>query len=149
MRDALRVGAERAIVGAAAFADVDFVDEIVGSFGPRVVVSVDVRDGMSATCGWTHATQLPDEDAIRRLTARGVRWFVYIDVARDGKLGRPDLEGQARRRRGPLPSPIGLLDDRRALAALRQVRLAGVIVGQALYEKLFIVAEGQAARDAR
>ena len=43
---------------------------------------------------------------------------------------------------------IGALDDLRALAGLRQVNLAGVIVGKALYEGRFTVAEGQAALDA-
>jgi phosphoribosylformimino-5-aminoimidazole carboxamide ribotide isomerase len=40
---------------------------------------------------------------------------------------------------------VGSLEDLKALAALRQVNLAGVIVGKALYERRFAVAEGQAA----
>ena len=44
---------------------------------------------------------------------------------------------------------IGRLEDLRALHALRQVNLAGVIVGKALYEKPLHVAEGQAALDGR
>jgi phosphoribosylformimino-5-aminoimidazole carboxamide ribotide isomerase len=154
VREALRAGAERAIVGTAAFSDVDFLDDIVSTFGPRVVVSVDVRDGMIATAGWTQTTQMPAEDAIQRLTARGVRSFVYTDVTRDGKLNGPDLEGvqkvaDAVRGRFLYSGGIGSLDDLRALAELRQVNLAGVIAGKALYEKRFTVAEGQAALDTR
>ena len=44
---------------------------------------------------------------------------------------------------------IGALDDLRGLAALRQVNLAGVIVGKALYEGRFTITEGQAALDLR
>ena len=44
---------------------------------------------------------------------------------------------------------IGSLDDLRGLAALRQVNLAGVIVGKALYEGRFTIPEGQAALDLR
>jgi phosphoribosylformimino-5-aminoimidazole carboxamide ribotide isomerase len=153
VRDALRAGAERAIVGTAAFSDVDFLDDIVSTFGPRIVVSVDVRDGMIATAGWTQTTQMPAEDAIRRLTARGVRSFVYTDVTRDGKLNGPDLEGVQRvadtvRGRFLYSGGIGSLDDLKALAELRQVNLAGVIAGKALYEQRFTIAEGQAALDA-
>jgi phosphoribosylformimino-5-aminoimidazole carboxamide ribotide isomerase len=153
VRDALRAGAERAIVGTAAFSDVDFLDDIVSAFGPRIVVSVDVRDGLIATAGWTQTTQMPAGDAIRRLTARGVRSFVYTDVTRDGKLSGPDLDGvqrvaEAVRGRFLYSGGIGSLDDLRALASLRQVNLAGVIAGKALYEKRFTVAEGQAALDA-
>ena len=153
VRDALRAGAERAIVGTAAFRDVDFLDEIVATFGPRIVVAVDVRDGMIATEGWTQTGELPADDAIRRLNARGVRSFVYTDVSRDGKLGGPDLEGVGRvadavRGRFLYSGGIGGLDHLRALAQLRRVNLAGVIAGKALYEKKFTVAEGQAALDA-
>jgi phosphoribosylformimino-5-aminoimidazole carboxamide ribotide isomerase len=154
VREALRAGAERAIVGTAAFSDVDFLDDIVAAFGSRIVVSVDVRDGMIATAGWTQTTQMPADDAIRRLTARGVRSFVYTDVSRDGKLNGPDVEGVKHvadvvRGRFLYSGGIGTLDDLRALAELRQVNLAGVIAGKALYERRFTVAEAQAALDLR
>ena len=42
---------------------------------------------------------------------------------------------------------IGRREDLVALAQLRQVNLAGVIVGKALYEQRFTIAEGQAALD--
>jgi phosphoribosylformimino-5-aminoimidazole carboxamide ribotide isomerase len=154
VREALRAGAERAIVGTAAFSDIDFLDDVVSAFGPRIVVAVDVRDGMIATAGWTQTTQMPAHDAIQRLTARGVRSFVYTDVSRDGKLSGPDLDGVQRvadtvRGRFLYSGGIGSLDDLRALAELRQVNLAGVIAGKALYEKRFSVAEGQAALDSK
>jgi phosphoribosylformimino-5-aminoimidazole carboxamide ribotide isomerase len=152
VRDALRAGAQRAIVGTAAFRDVDFLDDIVATHGSRIVVSVDVRDGMIATSGWTQTTELPAGDAIRRLTARGVRSFVYTDVSRDGRLTGPDLDGvrqvaDAVRGKFLYSGGIGSLEHLRALARLRKVNLAGVIAGKALYEKKFTLAEGQAALD--
>jgi phosphoribosylformimino-5-aminoimidazole carboxamide ribotide isomerase len=152
VRNALRAGAERAIVGTAAFRDVDFLDEIVASFGPRIVVSVDVRDGFISTSGWTQTTELPAADAIRRLHDRGVASFVYTNVDRDGRLEGPDVDevrqvAEAVRGRFLYSGGIGSRDDLRALASLRQVNLSGVIVGKALYEKRFTVAEAQAALD--
>jgi phosphoribosylformimino-5-aminoimidazole carboxamide ribotide isomerase len=152
VREALRAGAERAIVGTAAFKDVDFLDDIVAHFGPRIVVAVDTKDGMIATEGWTQTTQLPVVEAIHRLTGRGVRSFVFTDVSRDGKLTGPDLEAvkqvaQAVRGRFIYSGGIGSLEHLRALARLRQVNMAGVIAGKSLYEKKFTVAEGQAALD--
>jgi phosphoribosylformimino-5-aminoimidazole carboxamide ribotide isomerase len=154
VREALRAGAERAVVGTAAFRDVDFLDDILGAFGPRVVVSVDVRGGMISTSGWTQTTQMPAADVIRRLGDRGVRSFVYTNVDRDGKLEGPDVDEVRRvaaavRGRFLYSGGIGSLDDMRALASLRQVNLAGVIVGKALYEGRFTISEGQAALDGR
>ena len=152
VRDALRAGAERAIVGTAAFKDIDFLDDIIATYGARIVVAVDTKDGMIATEGWTQTTQLPVVDAIQRLTSRGVRSFVFTDVSRDGKLTGPDLEAvkhvaAAVRGRFIYSGGIGSLDHLRALAQLRQVNMAGVIAGKSLYEKKFTVAEGQAALD--
>ena len=42
---------------------------------------------------------------------------------------------------------VASLDDLSALVELRQVNLNGVIVGKALYERQFSVAEGQAVLD--
>jgi phosphoribosylformimino-5-aminoimidazole carboxamide ribotide isomerase len=152
VRDALRAGAERAIVGTAAFRDIDFLDEIVATFGPRIVVSVDVRGGFISTSGWTQTTEMPAAEAIHLLHDRGVDSFVYTNVDRDGKLAGPDLDevaavAEAVRGRFLYSGGIGRREDLEALAGLRQVNLSGVIVGKALYEKRFTVAEGQAALD--
>ena len=152
VREALRTGAERAIVGTAAFRDVDFLDEILAAYGPRIVVSVDVRGGCISTAGWTQTTELPAAEAIRRLQDRGVASFVYTNADRDGTLEGADADevrrvADAVRGRFLYSGGIGRLDDLRALASLRQVNLAGVIVGKALYEKRFTIAEGQAALD--
>ena len=152
VRDALRAGAERAVIGTAAFRDIDFLDDIITQFGPRIMIAVDVKDGMFATVGWTQSTSLPVVDAIQRLTSRGVRSFVFTDVSRDGKLTGPDLEAvqhvaDAVRGRFIYSGGIGSLEHLRSLARLRRVNMAGVIAGKSLYEKKFTVAEGQAALD--
>ena len=154
VRDALRAGAERVIVGTAALRDVDFLDEIVAAYGPRVVVSVDVRGGKIATAGWTEVTDMPAVHAIERLRDRGVASFVYTDADRDGALEGPSLEDVAtiaRAVRGHFlyAGGVGALDHLRALRDLRQVNLAGVIVGKALYERRFTIAEAQAALDGK
>jgi phosphoribosylformimino-5-aminoimidazole carboxamide ribotide isomerase len=154
VREALEAGAERAIIGTAAFRDVDFLDECLDAFGSRIVVSVDARDGNVATAGWTQTTDLPVEDAIRRLGDRGVRSFVYTSVERDGGMQGPDLDevrrvADAVRGRFLYSGGIGDLDHLEDLAALRRVNLAGVIAGKALYERRFSVGEGQAALDGR
>jgi phosphoribosylformimino-5-aminoimidazole carboxamide ribotide isomerase len=147
VRDALRAGASRVILGTAAYTDIDFLDEVLEAWGERVLVSVDVRGGTVATAGWTERTQMPAEQVIERLQRRGVRQFIYTSVDRDGMLEGPDLEEVARvasvvRGRFLYSGGIGSLEDLRALAGLRQVNLAGVVVGKALYEGRFTVAQG-------
>ena len=152
--DAIAAGASRAILGTAAFSDVDFLDEVVARFGERIVVSIDTRGGFVSTAGWTETTTLPAAAAIERLQDRGVRTFVFTDVDKDGLLGGPDLDEVRRlaavvRGRFMYSGGIGKREDLVALAALREVNLTGVIVGKALYERRFTVAEGIEALAAR
>ncbi len=150
VRDVLEAGAARAVLGTAAMRDIDFLDQALAEHGDRIVVSVDARRGMLATSGWTEQTEVPAESAIEALGRRGASRFVYSSIERDGMLSGPDLEevrriAQAVRGSFIYSGGVASLEDLRGLASLRQVNLAGVIVGTALYERRFGVAEGQAA----
>jgi phosphoribosylformimino-5-aminoimidazole carboxamide ribotide isomerase len=154
VRDALRAGAARVILGTAAYTDVDFLDEVLGAYGERVIVSVDARGGHVTTAGWTETTQMPAVAVIDRLRSRGVKQFVYSNVDRDGMMGGVDLEevrsiAQVVRGRFLYSGGVSALADLEGLRDLRQVNLAGVIVGKALFERRFTVAEGQAVLDGR
>ena len=150
VRDALRAGAERVILGTAAYTDIDLLDDVLGAFRERVIVSVDTRGGNISTSGWQQTTQMPANAVIERLQNRGVRSFVYTNVDRDGMLGGPDPDEVRRiaavvRGRFLYSGGIGTLDHLRSLRDLRQVNLGGVIVGKALYEGNFTVREAQQA----
>jgi phosphoribosylformimino-5-aminoimidazole carboxamide ribotide isomerase len=154
VEEVVRAGARRVVLGTAAYRDVDLLDETVRRFGDRLVVSVDARGGRLATAGWLEQTELPAEEAIERLRARGVRRFVYSSIDRDGLLAGPDLDGiasvaQVVRGTFLYSGGVSSLEDLRAITALRQVNLRGVIVGKALYERRFTVAEGQADLNGR
>jgi phosphoribosylformimino-5-aminoimidazole carboxamide ribotide isomerase len=152
VRDVIEAGATRVVIGTAAYTDVDFLDEAVAQFGERLVVSVDARNGKLAAAGWSEQTEIPMEYVVERLGRRGVHRFVYSSIDRDGMLGGPDLDGArqiAAAARGSFiySGGISSLDDIRALLALRQVNLSGVIVGKALYEGRFTVGDAQQALD--
>jgi phosphoribosylformimino-5-aminoimidazole carboxamide ribotide isomerase len=152
VEDAIAAGARRVVIGTAAYRDVDFLDAAIARHGDRVLVSVDARNGRLAASGWTEQTEIPDESVIERLGARGVHRFVYSSIDRDGMLEGADLKGakriaQAVRGTFIYSGGVSTLDDLRALAALRQVNLVGVIVGKALYEERFTVHEAQLLLD--
>jgi len=150
--EALTAGARRVLLGTAALDGTTFLDEVLAAHDEQVVVSIDTRGGLVATAGWTHTTAAPAAEVVERLQDRGVGTFVFTDVDRDGMLEGPDLEGVRRlstvvRGRLLYSGGVGTLEDLAALAALGLSNLAGVIVGKALYERRFTVAEGQAALD--
>ncbi len=148
----LAAGAARVVLGTAALHDVELLDRAIADHGDRVTVSVDARGGLLAADGWTDQTEIPARAVIESLATRGVSRFVYSSIDRDGMMCGPDLDEvrsiAAVVRGGFIYSGgVSSLDDLRALAALRQVNLTGVIVGKALYERRFDVGDGQAALD--
>ena len=155
IEEALAAGASRVILGTAALTEPDLLREALDAHGPeRVLVSVDVRGGRAAIAGWTRAGELGAVEALQRLQAGGVQRFIYTNVDRDGMLQGPDLE-EVRGVAATLgdgwflySGGIGELADLEALARGRAGALAGVIVGKALYERRFTVAQAEQALSA-
>lgn len=149
---AIEAGAARVILGTAAFTDPMLLERALQEWPSKVLVSVDVREGRVATEGWTETIDGGLEDVIARLLDRGASELVYTNVDRDGMLEGPDLKEVrrvAKAVRGSLiySGGIGQLADLEGLAGLGEASLEGVIVGKALYERRFTVAEAQAALD--
>jgi phosphoribosylformimino-5-aminoimidazole carboxamide ribotide isomerase len=148
----LDAGAARVVIGTAALRDPEFLDEVLASHGDRVVVSVDARGGDVVLQGWTERTGRDVADTVAWLQERGVGRFLCTEIAVDGTMDGPALE-ELERIAVATSAPViasggvGDIDDLRALALLGEARenLEGAIVGRALYEGRFTVAEGIAA----
>jgi phosphoribosylformimino-5-aminoimidazole carboxamide ribotide isomerase len=154
VRAALAAGAERVVVGTAAYTDAAFLEEALATWGHRLSVGVDVRGGRVSVSGWTRETQMLPEQLIKRLQDQGANRFVYTNADRDGMLEGVDVDevrriSDAVRGRLVWSGGIGSVDDLRALRDLRLVNLTGVITGKALYEGRFTVEEAQAELERR
>jgi len=129
-------GADRVVVGSAAFAAPGAVDDYVETLGERLVVAVDVRDGIVAAAGWERATGLGVDEAVALCVAAGVARLLCTAIERDGTMSGPNLDLLDRvRRRSELPvlAAGGIRSDD-DLAALAGLGLEGAVVGRALLE---------------
>ena len=141
-------GARRVVIGSRAAADADLVTRLVTRYGAdRFAAGIDVRDGRVAPRGGAGggAPDLTPLALARRAQALGIRTVVYADAARDGTLAGADVAGaQAIAAPGLdviVSGGVASLEDlRRARAA----GLAGAIVGRALHEGRFTLAEALA-----
>jgi phosphoribosylformimino-5-aminoimidazole carboxamide ribotide isomerase len=149
----LDAGAAHAVLGTAALSDPALTEALVNEHGNAIVVAADARAGKVAVEGWKRETPLTSAELVSDLARRGVRRFIYTPVEVDGTLEGPNLEGLARVAGAAgaagaeivYSGGVGTLDHLRDLAGLRLDALAGVIVGRALYEGRFTVADAQAA----
>src|SRR5919198_5265994 len=71
VEELIDAGAARVVIGTAAFATGE-LPRFAETFGERLVVAVDVRDGCVAVAGWTETLALAPEEAARRCAAAGV-----------------------------------------------------------------------------
>ncbi|MEC8814950.1 MAG: 1-(5-phosphoribosyl)-5-[(5-phosphoribosylamino)methylideneamino]imidazole-4-carboxamide isomerase [Actinomycetota bacterium] len=132
-------GVSRVVMGTAAIENPNLVDEVAGL--GRVAVGLDIRGEEVAVRGWTKGSGLLLNDALERFSIRSTDAFVITQIERDGTLQGPDLAGLAAAlaatevdvvASGGVGRPSDLNDLANLVVAGR--RLAGIVLGRALYE---------------
>lgn len=146
----LRTGAERVVIGTAALRDPEFLDRMLAEHGNRVVVSVDAREGKVSLSGWTETSDVDVAEAVRQLSERGVTRFLCTAIEVDGTMEGPAL-AELNRIAAATPAwvlasgGVGELAHLETLARESAPNVEGVVVGRALYERRFSVADAVAA----
>ncbi len=144
---ALDLGATRVVLGTVAVQNPDMVRQALQRFGPdRVVVGIDARDGWVATHGWLQVSQMRVLELAQAMARAGVQRVVYTDIRRDGMLTGVNVEASATLARESglrviASGGVGSLADIQALAAYADQGVEGVIIGQALYQARFTLAQ--------
>lgn len=128
-------GAQRVIIGTAAVTDPDFLREAVETYGEKIAVGVDIKDGMVAIKGWTETSALTCFDFCAKLSGMGVDTVICTDISRDGLLSGTNLELYAELSRRfsmniTASGGVSTLDDVKKLSAMG---LYGAILGKAIY----------------
>jgi phosphoribosylformimino-5-aminoimidazole carboxamide ribotide isomerase len=145
----LALGVRHVVLGTAAVERLGLVEQACRKFPGRIRTGIDARNGEVKIAGWLEGSGLLAAEVARRVKAAGVSLVEYTDVARDGMFTGVDAAGAA-----ALQAEAGVevvasggvasLDD---IEACRTAGLAGVIVGKALYERRFALADAiRAAR---
>ena len=146
IRQLLAVGVTRVILGTAALSDWNWFETLVGQeeFRYRLVLGLDARAGMLAVSGWQQQTKIGAMDIARRVSDWPLGAIVYTDIATDGTGKGPNLNATrelAEATKIPVVASggVGRLQDLRNLSELP---ICGAIVGHALYEGAFTIAQG-------
>jgi phosphoribosylformimino-5-aminoimidazole carboxamide ribotide isomerase len=138
------LGARYAVLGTAAIKTPELVEQACRKFPRRIIVAVDARGGKVATEGWQEDSTVDALDIGEAVARAGAAAVLYTDIGRDGMRTGPDLAATARLARKITPCPViasggvSKLDD---LDATRDSGAFAVIIGKAIYEKVFTVEE--------
>jgi phosphoribosylformimino-5-aminoimidazole carboxamide ribotide isomerase len=153
VEEVLAAGAQRAVLGTVALEDRQALRRACARYGERIAVSLDALGGELASHGWTVGTGVPLLDAVQEFESAGVAMFIYTDVSRDGTMAGPNIDAladlcDATRLPVIASGGVGSLDELRMVARLNPAGVRGAIVGRALYEHKFGIAEANYAADA-
>ncbi len=138
---ALAMGVSRVVIGTRAAESESFVAELVASFGDKIAVGIDAKDGKVAVKGWVDTTNTGALTMAKRMDDIGVSTLIYTDIGTDGMLTGPNLVAQEAmlktvRCRVIASGGVSVRDDVSNLnnLAKKYPNLDGVIVGKAIYE---------------
>ena len=128
-------GVSRVILGTAAVTDPKLLEALVGEYGEKIAVSVDLKDGFVAIRGWTQQSSLTAQAMCERLVQTGVKTVICTDISRDGAMKGTNRElYRLLNDAYPLDfiasGGVSSMEDVRALAAMK---LYGAIIGKAYY----------------
>ncbi|HEY5208780.1 MAG TPA: 1-(5-phosphoribosyl)-5-[(5-phosphoribosylamino)methylideneamino]imidazole-4-carboxamide isomerase [Stellaceae bacterium] len=147
----LDAGIARIILGTAALRNPDLVKTACRDFPGRIAVGIDARGGKVAVEGWAEQSDLDALDLARRFEDAGVAAIIYTDIDRDGMMQGVNVEATARlANHTSIPviasGGVSSLDDIRELK--KYPRIDGAIIGRALYERKFALADALEIADA-
>lgn len=134
----LGLGVSRVILGTAAIEDRAFTEAVLGTYGDKVAIGIDARNGLVATRGWLETSEVQAEVLARELAAKGAETFIFTDISRDGMMQGPNVEAiralaQVSGRTVIASGGVTVQDDLLKLAAYAAQGIGGAIVGKALY----------------
>lgn len=139
----LTLGVARVILGTVALTDPDLVRRTCARYPGRIACGIDAKDGRVAVRGWVEASDVDPVDLALRMKDAGVLDVIYTDIRRDGMQTGPNVEATAElvRRTGLRVIGSGGVGKIQDLYDLRDAGCAGAIVGKALYNGNFTLAQ--------
>ena len=135
IRRYLDLGVGRCILGTIAVKDFDFTARMAQTYGDRIAVGVDARDGYVAVSGWKELSAERGVDFCRRLRDAGVKTVIYTDISRDGAEAGTnlDLYQQLAEIEGLDITASGGVSSIEELKELQRIGTRAAILGKALY----------------
>lgn len=136
IRQYLDLGVSRCILGTAAVKDFDFTARMAQTYGDRIAVGVDARDGYVAVNGWKELSREKGVEFCRRLRDAGVKAVIYTDISRDGAGQGTNLElyGELVQIEGLEITASGGVSSLEELRRLEGLGVRAAILGKALYD---------------
>ena len=135
IKNYLKLGIDRIILGSIAVTNPDFVKEMAKKY--PIVVDIDAIDGFVAVEGWAETSTMRATDLAKKFANAGVEAIICTDVGRDGTLSGVNVNftKEIAEASGINTIASGGVKDFSDLIMLKNTnKIFGSIIGKAFYE---------------
>ena len=131
------------ILGTAAVTSPEFLKQAVQTYGEKIAVGVDIKDGFVAIKGWTQSSEHSCFSFCQQMQELGVSTIICTDISKDGMMAGTNRElykELSKRFTVNITASGGVstLDD---IRALKEMGLYGAIIGKAYYTGAVLLKE--------
>lgn len=139
-------GVDRVILGSAAISNPDFVKKMLATYGEKIAIGIDAKDGFVSTEGWLNTSNVKATELGKELALAGAEVFIFTDIATDGMLSGPNVEAivemaKETKKQVIASGGVSSIKDLETLAEYKGEGVSGAIIGKALYTNQFSLPE--------
>lgn len=144
LADVFNAGADWGIIGSVAVKEPELMKSWLQSFGKRIILGADARNGRVSVSGWQEDGGLGLKELINMFTPDGLEQTIVTDISRDGMLQGPsfglysDLKESFPKLGIIVSGGVSCVDD---ILRADELGLRGIIIGKAIYENRITLKE--------
>ena len=136
----INIGVDKVIIGTAAVDNINFLQEACSLFKNRIALALDVRSKLIALSGWKKQTNISAIDFAHKIKNFGVSRIIYTDINKDGTKKGPNIDDTVDFAKKInistiVSGGISSISDIINIKKLNSLKIEGVIVGKAIYDK--------------
>jgi phosphoribosylformimino-5-aminoimidazole carboxamide ribotide isomerase len=135
----VKSGVDKVIMGTAAVENKDLLKTACEKFKNKIVLSLDVKDGLIFLSAWKKQTNILAVDFIKEIENFGISRIIYTDINKDGTKKGPNIKDTIElSNKVNIPfiisGGISSIEDIKKIKSLNNANIEGVIVGKSIYD---------------
>ena len=140
------LGIDRAIIGTAAFQDLNFLESSANDYPHRIWLGTDVLNGKIKIHGWTEDSDKDLDSVLEFVSRLNIGGIILTDINKDGMMQGPNIEMTsdiASKYKIPviLSGGVSKIADIAKISEFEDKGISGLICGRAIYDNKIDIAE--------
>tara|TARA_Y100001970_G_scaffold288870_1_gene417500 strand:- start:755 stop:1474 length:720 start_codon:yes stop_codon:yes gene_type:complete len=134
------IGVDKIVLGTAAVENIEFLKKACEIYKDKIVLALDVRNGLIALSGWKRQTKISALEFIKKIENLGLSRIIYTDIEKDGTKTGPNIKetiNLSEKIKIPIiiSGGVSSMADILKIKEMKPKNIEGIIIGKAIYDK--------------